>query len=71
MRRAGVGVGAGRRHRLQLLVNSLTGYLTSLGHRVPKAAVAATSVTRHEQERIQTGSGSIEVVPIWRFLLDS
>ena len=52
MRRAGVGVGAGRRYRLQLLVDSLTGYLTSLGHRVPKAAVAATSVTRHEQERI-------------------
>jgi predicted AAA+ superfamily ATPase len=64
-------VGAGRRHRLPLLVDSLTGYLKSLGHRVPKPAVAATIVTRHEQERIRTGSGSIEVVPIWRFLLDS
>ena len=26
-------------------------------------------VTRNEDERIETGSGAIEVVPTWRFLL--
>ena len=30
-----------------------------------------TIVTRDEQELIETPSGSIEVVPVWRFLLDS
>ena len=30
-----------------------------------------TIVTRSEQERIESPGGSIEVVPIWRFLLDS
>ena len=33
-----------------------------------------TIVTRNEQERLErleTPSGSVEVVPIWRFLLDS
>ncbi len=27
-------------------------------------------VTRNEEERIDTGGGTIEVVPIWRFLLN-
>ena len=30
-----------------------------------------TIVTRGEQELIESPNGSIEVVPIWRFLLDS
>ena len=30
----------------------------------------ATIVTRGEEERIETGSGTIEVVPAWRFLLE-
>ncbi len=29
-----------------------------------------TIVTRNEDERIETGNGTIEVVPAWRFLLD-
>ncbi len=29
-----------------------------------------TIVTRNEDERIDTGGGTIEVVPVWRFLLD-
>ena len=29
-----------------------------------------TIVTKHENERIDTDGGAIEVVPIWRFLLD-
>lgn len=29
-----------------------------------------TLVTRNEDERIDVGSGTIEVVPVWRFLLD-
>jgi uncharacterized protein len=29
-----------------------------------------TIVTRNEEERIETGGGTIEVVPAWRFLLD-
>ncbi len=29
-----------------------------------------TLVTRNEDERIAVGSGTIEVVPVWRFLLD-
>jgi predicted AAA+ superfamily ATPase len=29
-----------------------------------------TIVTKNENERINTESGTIEVVPIWRFLLD-
>lgn len=28
-----------------------------------------TIVTKNEDERIETGGGSIEVVPAWRFLL--
>ena len=31
---------------------------------------AATIVTRGEEERIETGGGTIEVVPAWRFLLE-
>jgi predicted AAA+ superfamily ATPase len=30
----------------------------------------ANLVTRNEEERIDTGGGTIEVVPMWRFLLD-
>ena len=29
-----------------------------------------TIVTRNEDERIETGGGTIEVVPAWRFLLE-
>ena len=29
-----------------------------------------TIVTRNENERIEAGGGTIEVVPAWRFLLD-
>jgi predicted AAA+ superfamily ATPase len=29
-----------------------------------------TIVTRNEDEQIEAGSGIIEVVPVWRFLLD-
>jgi hypothetical protein len=29
-----------------------------------------TIVTKNEDERIDTGGGTIEVVPAWRFLLD-
>ena len=31
----------------------------------------ATIVTRHEQERIESGGRTIDVLPAWRFLLDS
>jgi hypothetical protein len=31
---------------------------------------SATIVTRNEEDRLETGGGSIEIVPIWRFLLD-
>ncbi len=31
---------------------------------------SGTIVTRNEGERIDTGAGAIEVVPLWRFLLD-
>ena len=31
---------------------------------------SGTIVTRYEHERIETGNGTIEVVPAWRFLLD-
>ena len=31
---------------------------------------AGTIVTRNENERIETGGGTIEVIPAWRFLLD-
>ena len=29
-----------------------------------------TIVTRNDQERIEVAGGTIEVVPVWRFLLD-
>jgi predicted AAA+ superfamily ATPase len=31
---------------------------------------SGTVVTKHESERIDAEGGIIEVVPIWRFLLD-
>jgi len=31
---------------------------------------AGTIVTRNEDERIKAGGGTIEVVPVWRFLLE-
>ena len=31
----------------------------------------ATIVTRNESEKIEVGSGTVSVVPAWRFLLDS
>ena len=31
---------------------------------------SATIVTRAQSERIKTDAGTIEVVPIWKFLLD-
>lgn len=31
---------------------------------------SGTIVTKNENERIETGSGTIEAIPIWRFLLD-
>ena len=30
----------------------------------------ATIVTRHEDQRIEAGGSTIEVVPAWRYLLD-
>ena len=32
---------------------------------------AATIVTRNERERIEAGGAGIDVVPAWRFLLDT
>jgi predicted AAA+ superfamily ATPase len=29
-----------------------------------------TIVTRNEDERIEAGGGTVEVVPVWRFLLE-
>jgi predicted AAA+ superfamily ATPase len=31
---------------------------------------SGTIVTRNDDERIETGSGTIEVIPMWRFLID-
>jgi uncharacterized protein len=43
---------------------ALSEAMTELGLR------SVTIVTRNDEEHIHTGSGIIEVVPIWRFLLD-
>ena len=43
----------------------------ALGEAMAELGVSsAIIVTRDEQERIESGGGLIEVVPIWRFLLD-
>jgi predicted AAA+ superfamily ATPase len=44
---------------------------TALGEAMNELGVqTGTLVTRGETGRIETGGGTIEVVPAWRFLLD-
>ena len=43
---------------------ALSEAMTELGQKT------ATIVTRNEDERIDTGVGTIEVVPVWRYLLN-
>jgi predicted AAA+ superfamily ATPase len=45
--------------------------LAALGEAMREVAVdSGTIVTWDESERIEAGGATIEVVPIWRFLLD-
>ena len=46
-------------------VTALTGAMAELGLR------SGTIVTRDEQETVPVDAGAIEIVPAWRFLLDS
>lgn len=44
--------------------------VTALQEAMSEPAVSdGIIVTRHEEEQIEAGPGTIEVVPVWRFLL--